>query len=136
MERREFLKSSVAVCFAMGVFSLEGCVNYKSVSAEEESGKLKVKKSDFVNEKFVLINSVKASAPIYLSKQEDNSYIALLMLCTHKSCEVKPQGNVLVCPCHGSEFSNSGKVLKEPADKDLAQFKTTADENYIYIQLK
>ena len=120
----------------MGILSLEGCVNYKSVSAEEESGKLKVKKSDFAEEKFVMVNSIKTNAPIYLAKQEDHSYIALLLLCTHKSCEVKPQGNFLVCPCHGSEFSNSGKVLKEPADKDLAQFKTTTDENYIYIHLK
>ena len=136
MERREFIKSSAAVCFAMGVFSLEGCLNYKSVSAEEESGKLKVKKSDFTDEKFVLVNSTKANAPIYLSKQEDNSYMALLMLCTHKSCEVKPQGNVLVCPCHGSEFSNSGKVLKEPAEHDLKNFETSSDENYIYITLK
>ena len=136
MGRREFLKSSAAACFAMGIFSLEGCLNYKSVSSEEESGKLKIKKSDLGAEKFVIVNSMKANAPIYLSKQEDNSYIALLMLCTHKSCEVKPQGNFLVCPCHGSEFSNSGKVLKEPAEHDLKKFETSSDENYIYITLK
>jgi len=136
MERRAFLKSSAALCFALGTFSFEGCTNYKSISVNEESGKLKVKKVDFFDEKFIIVNSMSTNAPIYLSKQEENSYIALLMLCTHKSCEVKPQGNLLVCPCHGSEFANSGKVLKEPADKDLAQYKTSFDENYIYIYLK
>lgn len=135
MERRDFLKSSAAFCLALGVFSLEACTNYKTISAEEESGKLKMKKSDFAENKFVVVNAMKANAPIYLSKLEDGSYIALLMLCTHKSCEVKPQGTILYCPCHGSEFSTSGKVLKEPADKDLAQFKTSTDENFIYIHL-
>lgn len=136
MERRDFLKSSVAVCFALGAFSLEGCSSYKTISSEEENGKLKIKKSEFLENKYVIVNSMKANAPIYLSKREDNSYIALLMVCTHKSCEVKPQGNLLACPCHGSEFSSSGKVLKEPADKDLASYKTSFDENYIYIHLK
>lgn len=136
MERREFLKSSVVLYLALGGFSLEGCVSYKTISAEYESGKIKIKKTDIVENKFVIVNSIKVNAPIYLSKQEDNSFIALLMLCTHKSCEVKPHGTLLVCACHGSEFSNSGKVLKEPADKDLAQFKTSTDENFIYIHLQ
>lgn len=136
MERRDFLKTSAAFCFAWGAFSLVGCTNYKTISAEEENGKLKMKKSDFAENRFVIVHSMKTNAPVYLSKHEDGSYIALLMLCTHKSCEVKPQGTILYCPCHGSEFSTTGKVLKEPADNDLAQFKTSTDENFIYIHLQ
>lgn len=136
MERREFLKGAAAACIFGGMISLESCLNYKTVTASEEAGKLKIKKSDFGKNKFVVVNTMKANAPIYVSKQDNGTYAATLMLCTHKSCELKPQGNILLCPCHGSEFSNSGRVLKEPADQDLKKFETSLDENYIYISLK
>jgi len=124
------------MCFALGTFSLAGCVNYKSISAEETNNKLKISKSDFAENKFIMVKSMRTNAPVYLAKNENGYYTAVLMLCTHKQCELKPQGSALVCPCHGSEFSNSGKVLKEPADKDLVQYETSADENNIYIHLK
>ena len=136
MERREFIIGTAALCCSTTLISLSGCVNYKYVSAGEENGRLKISKSDFAENKFVLVKSMRTNAPIYLSKSENNFYTALLMLCTHKQCELKPQGSALVCPCHGSEFSNSGKVLKEPADKDLVQYETSSDGNNIYIYLK
>jgi Rieske Fe-S protein len=136
MERREFLKTAIATCITAGMFSLECCTNYKTVTAGEETGKLKIKKSDFGEDKFIVVHTIKTNAPIYLSKQENGNYTATLMLCTHKSCELKPQGNILICPCHGSEFSAVGQVLKEPADQNLKKFETSSDENYIYILLK
>lgn len=124
------------MCFALGTFSLAGCVNYKSISAEEINNKLKIKKIDFADNKFALVKSMRTNAPVYLAKSENGSYTAVLMLCTHKQCELKPAGSILLCPCHGSEFSLSGKVLKEPANKDLVQYETSSDENNIYIHLK
>lgn len=40
--------------------------------------------------------------------------------CTHLGCEInKTENGILVCPCHGSEYSSTGKVIKGPADKHL-----------------
>jgi cytochrome b6-f complex iron-sulfur subunit len=136
MERREFLKNTAAACLFASLPPLNGCVNYKTVIANEETGKLKIKKSDFGDSTFVVVNTRNANAPIYVVKQDDEKYVALLMLCTHKSCELKPLGNILICPCHGSEFSSTGQVLKEPANHNLKQFETFSDKNYIYISLK
>ena len=135
MERREFIKSSAAFCVLVGSTSLAGCLNYKPLTAEYEKGNLKIKKSDFTSN-WAVIKSDRTNTPIFLTKWSEEGYHAVLMECTHKQCEVKPQGNFLVCPCHGSEFSNSGKVLKEPAEHDLKNFETSSDENYIYITLK
>jgi Rieske Fe-S protein len=66
---------------------------------------------------------------------ENAQYSALLTECTHKGCEVKPQGDFLVCPCHGSEFSKTGEVQNPPAENPLKRFKTNSDEKNIYIYI-
>lgn len=135
--RRDFIKSTAVLCCGMAGMSalLQGCTNVKYIQGTENSGRLVVKKAEMELEKFAVIKTDKAEAPIYLSKAGDK-YTALLMLCTHKQCELRPTGTFLTCPCHGSEFSNTGKVLKDPADKDLLQYIVTTDENNIYIHLK
>jgi cytochrome b6-f complex iron-sulfur subunit len=135
MERREFLKSTAAFCTVISLGSLAGCTTYRAVSSEFENGKLKIKKLDFLQDNWVVVKSERTNAPILLSKNTKEEYSAVLMLCTHKQCEVKPTGTVLTCQCHGSEFSFAGKVLSEPADKDLVLYETSTDENYIYITI-
>lgn len=135
MKRREFIKNTVAFCGAISLISLEGCSSYRSVSSEFESGKLKIKKADFLEDKWVVVRSERMNAPILLSKNEQTGFSAVLMECTHKQCEVRPTGTVLTCPCHGAEFSFSGKVLKEPAEKDLRLFETSSDETTVFIHL-
>ena len=138
--RRKFLKNSsrmAVLCCSTGLVSfLESCVNTRYINASETSDKLFFSKSELSKDKFVLVKSKKADAPIYLIQTDENKYSAFLMICTHKECEVKPTGNFITCPCHGSEFSNAGKVLKGPADKDLFQYQVTTDETNIYIHLK
>lgn len=134
--RREFIKTAVGLCgAACGIVLLESCTNVKYIQGSVSGQNLIVSKTELAESKFVVVRSDKTEAPVYLSVTEEG-YSALLMLCTHKQCELKPTGNFLTCPCHGSEFSNKGKVLKEPADKDLLQYKVTQDTNNIYIHLK
>jgi len=59
----------------------------------------------------------------------DNSYIivnqngdttVLSAHCTHLGCIInQTEDGKLVCPCHGSEYDLSGKVIKGPAYKNL-----------------
>lgn len=136
MRRRDFIKNTVAFCGTFSLLSLEGCTPIRSVSGEFENGKLKIKKTDFAQDKWLVVNSNRANGPVLLSKNEQEEYSAVLMICTHKQCEVKPVGTMLACPCHGAEFSFAGKVIKEPADKDLQSYTTSSDENIVYIHLK
>ena len=137
IDRRQFITRSLTVCGAAALVSaMQGCSNFKSLQATESNGKLAIKKADMGEDKFIVVRSERTQAPLYLAKTGDNAYTALLMLCTHKQCELRPTGTFLTCPCHGSEFSNTGKVLKEPADKDLYKYNVTSDETSIYIHLK
>lgn len=54
----------------------------------------------------------------------DKGLVALHNNCTHLDClfswdEVK---QTFLCPCHGSEFSFTGQVLKGPASENLRRF--------------
>ncbi len=57
------------------------------------------------------------------------------MKCTHRGCELNVGGGIYSCPCHGSEFDNKGNLLEGPADQDLKTFKTSINNENIYIDL-
>lgn len=42
----------------------------------------------------------------------ENKYHALWTGCTHQGTELQVFGDRLQCPAHGSEFANTGAVLK------------------------
>ncbi|MBD2167489.1 FAD-dependent oxidoreductase [Calothrix membranacea FACHB-236] len=49
---------------------------------------------------------------------------AISLTCTHQGCTVKKADDgKFHCPCHGAVFAADGKVLKGPAQRDLAKFK-------------
>jgi len=142
--RRQFILNSGKAGLCLGclgsVALLEGCVSYM-VPAQEEKDQLAIDRVFLLDEKsgqpkqFVLVQSNRYRERIYLSGISDENYAALLTHCTHKGCELKPAGDILICPCHGSEFSSTGKVLESPAERDLMQFRVSHDSKFVYIHL-
>jgi Rieske Fe-S protein len=54
--------------------------------------------------------------------------------CTHQGCTVAPQGAVLHCPCHGSEFQpGTGAVLQGPAAQPLAKVDVTVSGDQVTL---
>ena len=53
-----------------------------------------------------------------------SSFIALSSVCTHAGCTVSfdSSHSRFDCPCHGSEFSESGSVLRGPARTALKKY--------------
>lgn len=144
MERRKFIKTCcyTAIGIPFGASMLQSCGAIYYASLSKEPGKLVVAKSEFINEKnnkkttrdFVLLNMNELGFPICLYKVKDK-YIASLLKCTHRGCELNVGGGIYSCPCHGSEFSTTGQVLEGPADQNLKVYKTETDEKNIYIYL-
>lgn len=146
MHRKEFIKTCSYACLAGTTLTvlLQGCgSSIYFAQSNFENNRIIVQKSEFLKNgkaktevrKFVLINTGKTSHPICLYRISESEYSALHLQCTHKGCELKPQENFLVCPCHGSEFTNKGVVQNPPAEKNLLTFKTTTDNENIYIHL-
>ena len=139
--RRKFIKtmsgSTLALCCGgIGLnILMDGCTPIKHVQISVKNNKIELGKSEFNENQFVVISDDKLATSIYLNKVNDTSYNALLMLCTHKNCDVRPTGSFLTCPCHGSEFSNDGKVLKGPAKKRLTEYFVQVNGTNIIIDL-
>ena len=145
MDRAKFIKSLgcaiVGVPLAMSL--LQSCESIYYAQTKQVEGKFIVKKSEFVQTKskgtsyrnFVLINKAVGGYPICLFRTDEDNYIASLLKCTHQGCELDVGGGIYTCPCHGSEFSTSGEVLKGPAEKHLKTFPITTDHENIYIHL-
>ncbi|KAB8320303.1 FAD-dependent oxidoreductase [Tolypothrix campylonemoides VB511288] len=54
----------------------------------------------------------------------DGSQEAISLVCTHQGCTVKmAEDGKFHCPCHGAVFAADGKVLKGPAQRDLAKYQ-------------
>lgn len=145
MNRRNFIAlSGLAVAGACTGGLFQACGTQKYVTNYKLDGrKLIIKKSDFnfvkkektIRKKFVLIKPDNASFPIVIYELAESEYTALLLQCSHQGCELTAYETMMVCPCHGAEFNKKGEVTQGPADTGLKFFKTTNDDENIYIQL-
>lgn len=52
-----------------------------------------------------------------------NNEPVLSLTCTHQGCTVKQAANgEFHCPCHGAVFDQEGRVMRGPAQRDLARY--------------
>lgn len=146
MDRKKFIKTCTFACLGTSAFTtlLQSCAttNYyaKIISNNKQ---ITISKSEFTKiennkttlRKYVLVKQEHLNFPICVFKLSENNFSAVLMECTHRSCELHNQGDYLQCPCHGSEFDNKGIVQTPPAEQNLKTFITTIDNENIYIEL-
>jgi len=60
--------------------------------------------------------------PVIVSQPSAGDVVAFSAICTHMGCTVAPQGDQLVCPCHGSTYDlatgdNTGGPAPSPLPK-------------------
>ncbi len=78
---------------------------------------------------------VQSPAGLFLvTRTGASSFTAVTAQCTHQACVVSlGTGTSYVCPCHGSEFDTSGRVIVGPASVPLRQFQTQFANNILTI---
>lgn len=76
-----------------------------------------------------------SDADYVITQPTKGTYKAFSKICTHQGCKVGSVANgVIVCPCHKSEFSiEDGSVRQPPANKPLAESKTTVSGSKVYV---
>ncbi len=145
MDRLKFIKNCcyTAIGVPLGAAVLQSCESIYYASSSKSNNKLVVARSEFWKEKngkktnrsFVLVKPETSDFPICINKIDNETYVASLMKCTHRSCELNVGGGIYSCPCHGSEFSITGKVLEGPAETDLKTYPIKLDANNLYVTL-
>jgi Rieske Fe-S protein len=67
-----------------------------------------------------------ADADHVLVVRQNGQVYAVSSICTHRACDLEAVGDRLRCPCHGSRFDLSGRVVKGPAGRPLPRYAIAA----------
>ena len=127
MDRRSFVLACSAVPFA------GGCVRYHFVQGTMDAGRIVVPRAALLEQRYALVETRALSFPVFLHESAPGEFAAVLTRCMHRGCTVEPADGRLVCPCHGSEYTNFGEVLKGPTERPLLRFPVQSDAENIYI---
>jgi cytochrome b6-f complex iron-sulfur subunit len=78
---------------------------------------------------------VRSSAgDVLVAHTAQSTFVALSAICTHQTCEITGYASqTFVCPCHGSEFDTSGRVVRGPAVSSLRQYSTQLANDVLTI---
>ena len=72
-------------------------------------------------------------SPDILIRDSSGNLKAFSAVCTHAGCTVGYEGGVIVCPCHGGEYSaESGEVIAGPPPTGLASKRVVESGGQIY----
>jgi cytochrome b6-f complex iron-sulfur subunit len=85
-------------------------------------------------------NSVTAfvRGKFYLARLEDGGFLALSRTCTHLGCSVPwvEKEMKFACPCHGSAFDITGRVIEAPAPRALDIYPITIENNIVKVDTR
>ena len=132
MNRRDFLKRVEALSASL---SLTGCIGFHYVNSSLEGNRLVIRRDDFGSSRFVLVDAPGLPLPLYVYRDEAGGYSAVSTRCMHRGCQVEPAGGHLICPCHGSEYTNTGDVLKGPTQRPLQRYPVSVEGERILVAL-
>lgn len=75
--------------------------------------------------------------PTYIVVESDQALASygINAVCTHLGCVVPWNSgeNKFICPCHGSQYDSTGKVVRGPAPLSLALVHATVEDNKISL---
>jgi cytochrome b6-f complex iron-sulfur subunit len=70
---------------------------------------------------------------IVVTENKEIASYGLNAVCTHLGCVVpwNAAENKFICPCHGSQYNNEGKVVRGPAPLSLALAHTNVEDDVV-----
>jgi cytochrome b6-f complex iron-sulfur subunit len=137
VSRREFMERvSAGVVGGALPWAAGACAKFQYLETGIEDRRLVVRLADFGAGPYALVDAPNLPMPVYLYRHPDGRFTAVLTRCMHQGCQVEPGRGRLVCPCHGSEYTNEGGVLKGPTLLPLIQFPVLEQDGNLYIALE
>jgi Rieske Fe-S protein len=131
MTRRTLLAAGAAGAGAAALAACSGGGSAADTPTSEAAGKPVTTLSDVqVGE----AKSVKLpdGSPGIVARPTASTVACFSAICTHQGCTVKPAGQKLDCPCHGSQFDAvTGAVLHGPATLPLHKIAVALDGDQV-----
>lgn len=105
---------------AMSVSALAGCATYGN--AESYSGATPASGSPLAKTTDIPVGGGKilTDAKLVITQPTAGTFKAFSGVCTHQGCLVtRIDSGIIICPCHGSQFTLDGEVAQGPATAPL-----------------
>ncbi len=145
--RRDFLKTSAHTATVLGVAgACSSCAMFNKndvqVEARPEATELTLPFAKFPQLKepngVVQVEARDGDLRLIVLRLPAGQVVALSMVCTHWGCDVDwdTKQACFDCPCHGSRFDATGKVLEGPADEPLPVYPVTETADGVIVQFK
>ena len=135
MNRREFLGRLEAVSCGALAAGASGCIGFHYVNSSVSGNRITIRNTDFGDSRFVLVDAPGFPLPLFVRRHDSGAVSAVSTRCMHRGCQVEPATDRLICPCHGSEYTDTGEVLKGPTQLPLQRFPVTVEADRIVIEL-
>ncbi|MDG7010675.1 MAG: Rieske 2Fe-2S domain-containing protein [Nitrososphaerota archaeon] len=137
--RRGFIRAAAGLAGLVGVGVLVGSMKLPAPTSSVRP----TTTTGSVHGSVANINDLKVGTPVYfeypagypnaLIKNSDGTLTALSMYCTHVCCDMSgyydSSAKEFFCPCHGSIFDSSGRVVRGPASASLPSIQLTVDSS-------
>jgi cytochrome b6-f complex iron-sulfur subunit len=142
MERRQFIErlligSGSALILSSTLTSCEKEDNSPSGNnTPVPSGGIRIDLSEQKNSSLLNTGGFIYISGIIVANAGSDEFLAVASACTHLGCTVNftAQDKKFLCPCHYSEFSVTGSVLKGPATVPLKRYTVTKEGNILTIK--
>ena len=145
MTRKEFLKAAGSAVAATTILPVsvffEGCAIHSQTlraTAKENRVRLALAEMPKLAEPggYVKVYPFGFAHPIVVFENPSGEIFAISTTCTHAGCEVRKTKNKFECPCHGSQYDLTGKVIRGPAPAALTRFPVRKEVDFLEIILK
>ncbi len=79
---------------------------------------------------------VTARTGAWLRRQNDGSFVAFSINCSHLGCPVRwlPEADLFMCPCHGGVYYKDGTVAAGPPPRPLTRYPVRINQGQVEIQ--
>jgi len=138
MERKEFIKKSMAMCglALLPTAIIESCTKQSYAGPSNVNFTLDL--SNSANSALTNVGgAMVTSQGIIIIRQSATTFQALSSTCTHEGCTVgyDATSTHLICPCHGGTFnSTTGAVLSGPPPSALTKYTATLSGNILTVK--
>lgn len=137
MERKDFLKTTLAMCGLTLVPAslIESCSKPNTAAPTNVNFTLDLTSS--TNAALLNVGGFIINSSVIVIRVSSTVYNAFSAICTHQGCTLGYNSGTskIACPCHGGMYDpNTGAVLSGPPPSALVKYNVTLNGNMLTVK--